>query len=106
MKYKEVRTGNYVNLYGTVANIEPEDFGGNGIAITDGKPILINEEWLKAFGFKKFLGSGQLFDKDDFWACRLIDYGFLRIEHLEVSLEYVHQLQNLYYALTKKDLQT
>lgn len=71
----------------------------------DISPIKINEEWLVNLGFDKFPGSGQLFDTDNFWSGRLINEGFFEISHLELTLKYVHDLQNVFFALTGRELQ-
>jgi len=68
-------------------------------------PIKITEKWLIDLGFNKFPGSGQLFDTDDFWAGRLINDGFFEISHLELTLKYVHDLQNVFFALTGRELE-
>ena len=71
------------------------------------KPIPLTEDWLLKFGFKKdtwtdnglIIGSwwnnGSILITDDF-----------KLDGQEEmkSLQYVHQLQNLYFALTNEEL--
>ena len=70
------------------------------------KPVLLTERWLIKFGFKKI-------DKD------INGYYVWMIEHITVfeqnkgydyndstNIKYVHQLQNLYFALTGKELKS
>jgi len=67
------------------------------------KPIPLTEEWLLKFGFKSdpenivFEINGLLVYKQDstFWFDLISD---------SIEIEYVHQLQNLYFALTNKEL--
>ena len=60
------------------------------------KPIPLTEEWLLKFGFKK---------EDEYWNYKgfklWFEKGFYHInsEYL-IHIDYVHQLQNLFFALT------
>lgn len=82
------------------------------------KPIPLTEEWLLKFGFEKRIvpGSNGLFD---FYNNILLEYSF-EISCFWLSncyqndheiliqtqpLKYVHQLQNLYFCLTGKELE-
>lgn len=82
-------------------------------------PVLINEEWLLKFGFKKiiidcdgFVGTDyELVDKDfilsysdDFSISILGEREDFGIAPPLKNFKYVHQLQNLYYLLTQKEL--
>ena len=68
------------------------------------KPIPLTEEWLLKFGFEKYEfdhKENQYRHKDRLIVFRdgkFVDYGS------SVILEYVHQLQNLYFALTGEEL--
>lgn len=63
------------------------------------KPIPITEEWLLKFGFTKPK------DSEGYLLNGLVFYdGFLSSNQKE-KLKYVHQLQNLYHALTGSELQ-
>ena len=70
------------------------------------EPIPLTEDWLKKFGFKRIIHReydwilddiGICWDEDDkcFW---------IEINGKEIELRYVHTLQNLYFALTGKEL--
>jgi len=71
------------------------------------EPIPLTEEWLLKFGFEKndnnqfILMEGSvdiLFNKDlNGWTCDGINFSINMTEH-------VHQLQNLYFALTGEEL--
>lgn len=95
------------------------EFGIGVVAWNNIKPIPITEEWLLKFGFEKREGSvcdsfyiglnpithDWLFDL--VWLKNMMDYSyegnpFYKNGHHEVK--YIHQLQNLYFALTQKEL--
>jgi hypothetical protein len=113
MKANELRIGNYVTL-----NKDIKIINGNLIKeqqqsdMIKGevylKPIPITEEWLLKFGFLKDL------DNDIYLSIN--PYAFLFWQNDRVELldndnnfmisycRYVHQLQNLYFALTGEEL--
>lgn len=67
--------------------------------------IPITEEWLLKFGFEKEpkIELENYYFKDG-WLCENYSEGDGGI-HFIAKCEYVHQLQNLYFALTGKELQ-
>ena len=73
------------------------------------KPIPLTEEWLLKFGFKKYLDTLYIhWTKESGMfeiSTRLPDgfYGLWANGTLG-SFQYLHQLQNLYFALTNKEL--
>ena len=70
--------------------------------IDDIKPIPLTEQRLKDFGFRKY--SSTQYDKDDFWSIKYEGERGFYSNQLECYIKYVHQLQNLYFALTDKEL--
>ena len=73
-------------------------------------PVPITEEWLVKFGFKKdkyynteFAEYRTSYEKDLFVLKENFEY--LNYTNLKCKLEFVHQLQNLYFALTQTELQ-
>ena len=70
-------------------------------------PIPLTEEWLKRFGF---YNSNDFYIKHE-WFCSVIRVAeyyhvLLRKDNFHLtSIDYVHQLQNLYHALTGNELQ-
>lgn len=80
-------------------------------------PITITEEWLQRFGFEKdeeydegglvdyrwILMNGSL-EFVSFWNSEEITG--VNQPQTGVDVEYVHQIQNLYFALTGQELQT
>lgn len=117
MKDEELRIGNFVYDYtGNTTKVESIIHEHNRIR----KPIQLTEEWAFKFGFKKDKinwNDGSI--SDDCFVCpnwRFIIFinecgiGFFQLEKLEratylTGLEYVHQLQNLYFSLTGEKLE-
>ena len=120
----ELRLGNLVETsvgVGTVFNIlrsyircyvdnELEDVN---VSYSDIKPIPLTEEWLLKFGFwidgvTWFYSLDYDNNKDTFKVFLLPDesgYGVINVNGFGVCLKTVHQLQNLYFALTQKELE-
>jgi len=77
------------------------------------KPIPLTEEWLLKFGFEKGnkywhngLGSNIFYDLDNKYLRQAYGTG-VNITMFAISamnIQYVHQLQNLYFALTGEEL--
>jgi hypothetical protein len=123
MKATELRIGNYVyDKYGRVQevlSIETEctiedkairyvKYYNIVESIENTNPIPLTEEWLLKFGFKvednswfknKDLITLERYDNRD-WD---VFYSNTYEVHLRV-INHVHQLQNLYFALTNKEL--
>ena len=106
----DVELGYYVDSAGFQRKLSDEDV----------KPIPLTEDWLVKFGFK-YLGEGystNIFYKQGClvnWSYRVkesmhdgewvLEQGFMDQWSVVLStLEYVHQLQNLYFALTGEEL--
>lgn len=119
MKANELRIGNWVNgSYGGFSkdvqvyafdhvDIQHSNEHVNPLPITAFKPIPLTEEWLLKFGF---VNNGQnIYDKEG-WLPYLRERKFSDITYYQVfnvadcAVVYVHQLQNLYFALTGEEL--
>lgn len=111
MKANELRIGNYVDLGGmrNLYQITDEILGCLNL-----NPIPLTEEWLLRMGFEK--------KEDDLFIIKLT-YNNNSIKYSKdyqtwvyykddndagcnsiADCQYVHELQNLYFALTKKEL--
>lgn len=79
-------------------------------------PLKITEEWMYKFGFKKKEDYddelGDLYDlewwggfylKEDYFIPK--PYYFAEAFNYDFKLKYVHQLQNIYFALTGEELE-
>src|SRR5574343_622860 len=75
--------------------------------INDWKPIVLTDEWLIRFGFEK---KGKRYSKDWFYLWddnSNIVFALAEMEEKTgtyLVVKYVHQLQNLYFALTGEEL--
>lgn len=115
MKAQELRLGNLVyDTGGKVNTINMDAFkyllSYGDTDICQVKPIPLTEEWLVKFDGKKILYSeikdysfGDysvtiIKDVFKFWVVDSID------SPLCIEIKYVHQLQNLYFALTGEEL--
>lgn len=131
MKSNELRIGNLVMAsydgvkytkevvtdifkYGINSNYGEADYDEERI-----KPIPLTEEWLIKFGFEKKdanIGLKEEFKKPNNYHYSLKSFGeyYPNMKQIEVlgehpgfyiKCEHVHQLQNLYYALTGEELE-
>jgi hypothetical protein len=102
-KASEVRLGNLYKEGNDFKEIDFTDLNGLLMGFDEWKldPIPLTEEWLLKFGFeitKNFQTKDrfQTHKKDGIiW----FEYGYIRVE-----LKYVHELQNLYFALFGEEL--
>ena len=123
MKANELRIGNFVSTEGIdfveVSKIDadfgicykiPQEFG-QFYPYKEVEPIPLTEEWLMRFGFDKVLPrNDKMYYRlnDDFVieennVFLLGDDAFEMLK-LRRKIKYVHQLQNLYFALTGEEL--
>jgi hypothetical protein len=74
--------------------------------ITSHKPIPLTAEWFEKFGYydvnmpSHFIKDEMTIDEHRFWNCN----GMFIDDKNGVRIKYVHQLQNLYFALQQKEL--
>jgi len=116
----ELRIGNFILFKqfgkgeGKVGQMKPGDFGRvkyDDPEESEYHPIPLSPEWLERCGFEK----REKTEDGEYWGIfnfTLIyarhdedGYGwFLNGYHNDCHIEYVHQLQNLYFALTGEEL--
>ncbi len=113
MKAGELRLGNlfieeYTNSIIQVIQLETDKifFSLKFVSQWQAKPIPLTEEWLVKFGFKRFpwgLVKENLLFRDDIRnPCKEL---WLEVGNgYRVHIKYLHQLQNLYFALTGEEL--
>jgi len=130
IKPEEIRIGNYFYLTCEGHEDEPEliqwtleDYEFYKDRMQDIKPIRLTEEWLLKFGFEKdaydtdefgdpvhtidicLKGHDRIFigkyPQDNWVSIRDGDTG----DSLSNDIKHVHQLQNLYFALTSEELE-
>jgi len=116
MKASELRIGNWVNAFGIPRQVNAKEIlslyeieEANQICI-DLSYIPLTEEWLDKLGFKEMdtneNGGDHYFchSKSDIGLDSSFQpYGIFG-NTVRYDLEYVHQLQNLYYALVGQEL--
>jgi len=115
MKANELRIGNYLQIDSltdgskTIVDIDLFHLNEIGSIKYQYKPIPLTEEWLIKFGFfEKYKSccnrwnilSFTLLDNED----RNGDLQGVFIYDYKLEVSYVHQLQNLYFALTNEEL--
>jgi hypothetical protein len=127
MKANEFRLGSFFCYKGCIyaANVIRDNFvygkNVNGFAsgefpINKINPIPLTEEWLLKFGFEKDDTGVDMFDQDYYeWyqkefpvigvLCQSSDKEYIFDENTDtLRLKFVHELQNLYFALTGEEL--
>ena len=114
MKATELRIGNYYNQFENTEKVSWSTLKTLEESTTEQlwcKPIPLTEEWLLKFGFER---TDLIDNSNDDWTWLFyqkdsiyIDGSDLTIETatgIVIKVEYVHQLQNLYFALTNEEL--
>jgi len=113
LKASELRIGNWHLGDGNPLQIDAFDIKDLSDDPQDDfyQPIPLTEEWLLKFGFDKlpFDRTSLEYKKDiyrligseDKWFCLAV----MNFVHTKVRVQYVHQLQNLYFALTGEELE-
>lgn len=110
MKANELRIGNLVQIDGLKSPIPVSIIDTTETSIdTKAKPIPLTEEWLLKFGAIKSQHCWLINDKIELshttteeyyefeWQSPLLDWEI-------IAIKYVHELQNLYFALTGEEL--
>jgi hypothetical protein len=111
MKANEMRIGNWYDENGATKQVNPNTIEAVWVAERIWcKPIPLTEEWLLKFGFK--------YDTDNDKLCKSLHIDILSFRASEghmclqsqgyrtlyKHIKYVHQLQNLYFALTGEEI--
>ena len=112
----ELRVGNLLNYDTAEGDVVTATIGWQYIqwATEDPKgfnlvhsPIPLTEKWLIKFGFKDDKANG--FSKDSIHLEYIEQVGYVffingDVKGASITIEYVHQLQNLYFALRGQEL--
>ena len=116
MEASELRIGNVVSTLRAIGNywswtfISHEDIYSISCGNENNfKPTPLTEEWLLKFGFEKTewdnFNSYRLIIGNNDYAIVLYSDGNCEVgDIITCKIEYVHQLQNLYFALKGKEL--
>lgn len=99
MDARELRIGNWVSFEDLEIQVEclPIDYNYDNL-----QPIELTEDWLVKLGFEKY--HPDKFTKG-LMVITVYEHGCLYLANQRhVNFHYVHQLQNLYFALTGQEL--
>jgi hypothetical protein len=118
MRKQELRIGNKIKIDGIIVTVDERtlfDFDHDGRVK---ESVEITEEWLEKFGFEKeteIIDEVENYDytlvagKGVLFRCEWNLHGILEYIYIDdlcfIEIQYVHQLQNLYFALTGEELQ-
>lgn len=113
MKANELRIGNLINkwILGEYVpyKVDIDCLENIGDTNFDVQPIVLTEEWLLKFKFR-----GQFYFYHDNFCCKLEkltkgwEARFIvapNVSRILTHINYVHELQNLYYCLTGQELE-
>jgi hypothetical protein len=105
MKANEIRLGNYV--YDTLGKVKQIDLEAityiSKEPLNQVQPITLTDKWLLKFGFEKYFVNW--YRVNNFYIRKIGDEFETEIgECLYKTIDYVHQLQNLYFAVTNEEL--
>lgn len=127
MKANELRIGNLINRQDYICKVtkieeggiitEPLEYKGEMFVKQGVEPIPLTEEWLVKFGFDNKFGFKKQFGESYEEGTIIFEYYFNTEElkifqgygggdggYIKIKCKYVHQLQNLYFALTGEEL--
>ena len=127
LQNNEIRIGNYIKFHNIITKVEGFSIWDNLIQsdnfaereLKDFEPIPLTEDWLLKFGFKKSIVKEPWFEKNKIEVFKYSKGDFFLLgrnntaygiglhdiwDGMEINLQYVHQLQNLYFALTGTEL--
>lgn len=118
---KELRIGNYIYCKGGIIKVTLIGYYGvqssiNGTTINakfntpDLEPIPLTEQWLLDFGFERDVYCNELdlayFSKGNISFTDVLPTHIELVDYELSPCDYVHHLQNLYFALTGEELKT
>jgi len=117
IKANELRIGNKVDYYGnivTINSINDTDVGFSDYIpidyplFDDINPVPITKDWLVRFGFEDDGPEWYWLNANDKLTSIGYSYNIKRqvidFCEIEITIKYIHQLQNLYFALTGEEL--
>jgi len=103
VKANELRLGNWLERSDSD---QPYYFQVSAVASTEisGNPIQLTEKWLVEFGLKTNPNNKYEFTDNEYFTIELDGSLYFEGSYTAVDINYVHQLQNLYFALTGQEL--
>lgn len=107
MKASELRIGNYINIHDTITRMELDDFHFSSSFMT---PVPLTEKWLLRLGFDLINNEYYQSRNHELKLHWTVNKNKMIPEFNEkrfvtgYDFKYVHQLQNLYFALTGEEI--
>ena len=108
---QDLRIGNWVSNGEVEFQLASKDIYHLDIYVNRviANPIPISPEWLERFGFQKIIGCGWQLDIETNHYCLYSENGkyvdlFVYSDEVGEQCKYIHQLQNLYFALTGEEI--
>lgn len=103
MKANELRIGNLVSINKRTTTMDVKTFHAviHGFSGYDPEPIVLTEKWVLKLGFEQDV---KFFKHENFEVERQDGFFWYRTINDYLEVTYVHQLQNLYFALTGEEL--
>lgn len=111
MNPAELRIGNYVYYADVMCKVE--GYTSDGYLYTDGvtapilsfQPVELTEQWMSKLGFTHEVIAYYYFEKIYKKGSFTLSESFVLLDiDLNINVDYVHQLQNLYFALIGEEL--
>ena len=105
MKANELRIGNIINHITGEITVKSDDFEHIEKDPCEYMGIELTEEWLKRFGVTKY--CNDTYHIAFMWIIKIDNNTWevrVNLDFLLCDIQYVHQLQNLYFALTGDEL--
>jgi hypothetical protein len=106
VKNTEIRIGNIINRNGLIVAVDEQTFWDMKKNPEQYNPILLTEEWLLNFGFIKNSTSWTNWQKPTGVKEVRVSIHNKYLFYNGRMIEFIHQLQNLYFALTGEELTT
>lgn len=108
LNVKDLRIGNWVNNFRQIIQVEDGEDIDDHKEFNCYQPIPLTEGWLIKFGFTEAEINEKWYYLGKIWICVIdgvICFGdeFKQV-NLNIQCKYIHQLQNLYFALTNEEL--
>lgn len=119
LKESDLRIGNFIKVISVTKTFDSFITQAKGYDIVrieeksfnywNYEPVILNEDWLLKFGFKKTIGSSESDFTNGVYNIFInslgeVNFYFFKEGDWYQKIDYVHQLQNLYFALTGSEL--
>lgn len=119
LKENDLRIGNFIKVISSTKTFDSYITQAKGYDIVrieeksfnywNYEPVILTEEWLLKFGFEKIIESNESNFTNGVYnlftnSLGEVNFYFFKEGDWYQKIDYVHQLQNLYFALTGSEL--